>query len=146
MHISIFCTPGGGLLRGRDLIMWPRANDRPGSDHVTWGPMRGLNKKWQKRGWTDTAALWKNLPKGQICLRADSLKKKITMAKLKSSNCDKCYKTQKLKLWQNLRKSNCDKTKSSHFDKTQKLKLWQNPKILTLTKLINLKCDKTPKL
>ena len=32
-------------------------NERPGSDHVTWGPMRGLKKNYMKRGQTDIATL-----------------------------------------------------------------------------------------
>ena len=46
------------------------ANERPGSDHVTWGQMRGLEKNYMKRNrQTDIATLWKNRP------RVDSLKK-----------------------------------------------------------------------
>ena len=40
-------------------------NERPGSDHVIWGPMRGLTKIYMKRGHqTDIATLWKNRPRG----------------------------------------------------------------------------------
>ena len=43
-------------------------NERPGTDHVTWGPMRGLEKNCtyvtNKR--TDMATLWLNRPSGRF--------------------------------------------------------------------------------
>ena len=65
------------------------------------------------------------------------------MTKLKNSNCDK---TQKLKLWPNLRTQMATKLKKSICDKTQILKLWQNSKSQIVTKLKNSNCDKTQKL
>ena len=49
---------GGGL-----------TNERPGSDHVIWGPMRGLEKnctRWRKQTHrhTDMATLWPTRPSG----------------------------------------------------------------------------------
>ena len=49
-------------------------------------------------------------------------------------------KVKKLKLWQNYKNSNCDKTqivtpKNSNCDKTQQLKLWLNSKTQIVTKI-----------
>ena len=59
---------------------WPgwtgeETNERPGTDHMTWGPMRGLEKtspdgaQPRTHGRTDKATLWLNRPSG-----ADSVK------------------------------------------------------------------------
>ena len=49
-------------------------------------------------------------------------------------------KTQKLKLWKNLKTQIVTK-KNINCDKTQKLKLWQNSKTHIVTKLNNSNCD-----
>ena len=49
-------------------------NERPGSDHVTYGPMRGLKKVDMKRGhidiYMDIATTRKNWPKGRFFEKA----------------------------------------------------------------------------
>ena len=86
------------------------------------------------------------------------------MMKLKNSKCSETQKTQKLKLWQNLKPEIVMKLKNSNWDESQKpelwwnsktqilmkfkkLKLWQNSKTQIVTKLKlwqlkNSKCDK----
>ena len=71
------------------------------------------------------------------------------MTKLNNLNCDK---TQKLKLWQNLKTQIPTKLKNSNWEKNPKLKLWPNSKdsncdkTQIATKLKNSNRDKTQKL
>ena len=52
------------------------ANERPGSDHVIWGPIRGIGKKCLGRGHKKTRYTERTLQLYErIGLRADSLKK-----------------------------------------------------------------------
>ena len=79
------------------------------------------------------------------------MKTQIVM-KLKKSNGDKTQ----LKLWQNTKNSNCDKTqivtklkierKKISTQNVKRFKLWQNLRTQILTKLKNSNYDKTQKL
>ena len=64
---KLFCT---FLFIFRVLMQsWRTASWRPGSDHLTWGPMRGLKKNNMKRGQTDrhTSQLLDQLgPEGRV--------------------------------------------------------------------------------
>ena len=65
-------SKGKGFVIHQKIIWGARlTNKRPGYDHVTWGPMRGLKKvtcKGDKQidRRTDIATLWKNQPKGRF--------------------------------------------------------------------------------
>ena len=63
--------------------------------------------------------------------------------KVKHSNCDK---TKKITLWQNSKSQIVTKFKHSYCDKTQKLKVWQNSKTQIVTKFKKSNCDKNQKI
>ena len=68
------------------LFIWAGGltNERPGTDHVTWGPMRGLEKnctQWRKQTdiqtdrQTDMATLWPTRPSGAELVKIRALAK-----------------------------------------------------------------------